>query len=103
MVSNWKCNDFEKNGRPEGQQDTKEYLIRGVSTSEFSRSQLRGDQRGGEEGRSGGRVNRAGRGKRGENEGKRLGGKGPKKHTQKTLIWVQQWVIIMAIFLISEN
>ena len=41
------------------QQDTKEYLIRGVPKSEFFGNQKRGDEGGGEEGRSGGRVNRA--------------------------------------------
>ena len=34
-------------------------------------------------GRSGGRVNKARRGKRGENEGKRVGGKGPKSALKK--------------------
>ena len=40
--------------------------IRGVPKSDFSGSQKRGDKGGGEEGRSGGRVNRPWRGKRGE-------------------------------------
>ena len=75
------------------QQDTKEYkstYIRGVPTSEFSGSQKREDKGGGEEGRSGGRVNRAWRGERGENEGKRVGENGW-KHTRKTLILVPLW------------
>ena len=40
-------------------QDTKEYLNQRVPKSEFSGSQKSGDKGGGEEGRSGGRVNRA--------------------------------------------
>ena len=42
---------------------------------------------GGEKGRSGGRLNRAWRGKRGENEGKRVGGKGPESTLEKLWFW----------------
>ena len=62
------CPDFQSRG-PETlsqwgnsgfiQQDTKEYLNQRVPKSEFSWRQKRGDKGGGEEGRSGGRVNRA--------------------------------------------
>ena len=69
----------------------KQSQIRGVPKSEFFGSQKRGDKGGGEEGRSGGRVNRAWRGKRVEKWGKRGGRKGARKGTRKTLILVPLW------------
>ena len=59
--------------------------------SDFSGSQKRGDEGGGEEGRSGARMHRAWRGKRGEKWGKKGGRKGVRKHTRKTLILVPLW------------
>ena len=59
--------------------------IRGVPKSEVSGSQNRGDKGGGEEGRSGGRVNRAWRGKRGEKRGEKGERKGAQKHTRPTV------------------
>ena len=61
------------------------------SKSEFSGSQIRWNKGGGEKGRSGGRANRAWRGKREEKWGKKGGRKGARKHTRKTLILVPLW------------
>ena len=46
-----------------------------------------GDRGGGEEGRSGGRVNRAWGGKREEKWGKTVGGKGPESTLEKLWFW----------------
>ena len=65
------------------QQDTIEYLNqRGTWIGVFWESK-RGDKGRGEEWRSGGRVNRAWRGKRGEKWGKWVGGKGPESTLKK--------------------
>ena len=65
--------------------------IRGVPKSDFSGVNQKGDKGGGEEGRSGGKVNMAWRGKRGGKWGKKGGRKGARKHTRKTLILVPLW------------
>ena len=87
----WRCAPPNLLHRP--QQDTKEYLYqRGTKIRVFRESKNGGgDKGGGEEGRSGGRVNRAWRGKTGEKWGKKGGRKGARKHTRKTLILVPLW------------
>ena len=69
-------------------QDTKEYLTKseGYLNRSFPGVKKGGIKGEGEEVRSGGRVNRARRGRRGKNEGKRVGRKGARKQTRKTLI-----------------
>ena len=70
------------------QQDTKEYLNqRGTKIGVFQES-----KKGGKRGRrSGGRVNRAWRGKRGEKWGEKGGRKRARKSARKTLILVPLW------------
>ena len=68
---------------------TKEcYSIRGVSKSEFSGSQKKGGIKGAVKREKWWESEQGLKGKEGENEGKRVGGKGPESTPRKTLILV---------------